>query len=49
LSATSFRPHLKHGLSVLDDQKQMDEEENKVVWAMWEKLNRYIREELDED
>lgn len=43
-----FRPHIKYGMSVINDKKDMNEKESEIVHALWEKLNRYLRDELDE-
>ncbi len=43
-----FRPHIKHGVSILEANKEMDEKESEIVHAIWEKLNTYLRQELDE-
>ncbi len=44
-----FRPHIKYGVSVLNDKKDMNEKESEIVHALWEKLNRYLKDELDEN
>jgi hypothetical protein len=44
-----FRPHIKHGFSVLDGSKEMDDKESEVIQAIWDKLNKYLHEELEEN
>lgn len=44
-----FRPHIKYGISVTKDQKEMDDKESEIVHALWEKLSRYLRDELDDN
>ncbi len=41
-----FRPHIKYGVGVLNNKKEMPEKESKIVYALWEELNRYLRDEL---
>lgn len=43
-----FRPHIKYGVSVIENDKEMDDRESEIVHALWEKLRTYLSEELDE-
>jgi hypothetical protein len=42
-----FRPHIKHGVSVIHENKEMDEKESEIVHAMWDKVSKYLQEELE--
>ncbi|MGZ3775293.1 MAG: hypothetical protein ACXVCY_18705 [Pseudobdellovibrionaceae bacterium] len=44
-----FRKHIKYGVSVIDSDKEMDERESEIVQAVWDKLNQYLSDELDND
>lgn len=44
-----FRPHIKHGISILDPAKEMDKKESAVIHALWDKVRQYLSDELDED
>lgn len=44
-----FRPYMKHGISLINEGKEMDDKESEVFDAIWDKLNSYLRSELDED
>jgi hypothetical protein len=41
-----FRPHIKYGTSILDDKKESDENEYKIIEAMWQKVRIYLDDEL---
>ena len=43
-----FRPHMKHGISILDQEKEMTDVEAEVFQAIWDKVRDYISDELDE-
>jgi hypothetical protein len=44
-----FRKYIKYDVSVLDESKQSSAKESEIVQAMWDKLYKYISEELGED
>ena len=43
-----FRPHIKHGVSVIDQTKEMSKVESKTMHAIWDKVSNYLRTELDD-
>lgn len=43
-----FRPHLKYGISILDQAKEMTDKESEIIRAIWEKVYQYMSEELED-
>lgn len=43
-----FRPHIKHGVGLVDQTKEMTEVESEILHVIWDKVSNYLSEELDD-